>query len=187
MNNEPHYITWMWFLIHAQMALLVSLALLVKETLYPHENFRNCISQFRYEVLPTRSSLLMRQSCFTQFGNRPSRFKVLATVWRVQSHSYLVNWFWPNEAMRRHGYCPTLTRWGQVTHICVSKLATIGLDNVSVAWSVQAIIWTNDAILLIGYIFILDLTPGFNRLNKDNGKTRRESFQFCDLIWCDLH
>ena len=32
------------------------------------------------------------------------------------------------------------------------------------------------------YIFILDLTPGFNRLGKDNCKTRRETFKFWDLV-----
>ena len=32
------------------------------------------------------------------------------------------------------------------------------------------------------YFFILDLTSGFNGLRKDNRKTRRESFKFCDLV-----
>ena len=32
------------------------------------------------------------------------------------------------------------------------------------------------------YIFILDLTPGFNGLGKGNCKTRRESFNFGDLV-----
>ena len=32
------------------------------------------------------------------------------------------------------------------------------------------------------YIFILNLTPGFNRLGKDNYKMRREAFQFSDLV-----
>ena len=32
------------------------------------------------------------------------------------------------------------------------------------------------------YIFILDLTPGFNGLGKDNCKTRRETFQCSDLV-----
>ena len=32
------------------------------------------------------------------------------------------------------------------------------------------------------YIFILDLTPGFNGLNRDNSKMRRESFKFWDLV-----
>ena len=43
-----------------------------------------------------------------------------------------------------------LTHWGRVTHICVSKLPIIGLDNgLSPGWR-QAIIWTNDGLLLIG-------------------------------------
>ena len=32
------------------------------------------------------------------------------------------------------------------------------------------------------YIFILDLTPGFNGLDKDNCRTRQESFQCCYLV-----
>ena len=32
------------------------------------------------------------------------------------------------------------------------------------------------------YIFILDLTPGFIGLGKDNCKTRRETFKFGDLV-----
>ena len=32
------------------------------------------------------------------------------------------------------------------------------------------------------YIFIFDLTRGFNGLGKDNYKTRRETFNFCDLV-----
>ena len=35
---------------------------------------------------------------------------------------------------------------------------------------------------LLQLIFILNLTPGFNGLGKDNCKTREESFQFCDLV-----
>ena len=32
------------------------------------------------------------------------------------------------------------------------------------------------------YIFIPDLTPSFNRLRKDNCKTRREPSKFCELV-----
>ena len=32
------------------------------------------------------------------------------------------------------------------------------------------------------YIFILNLTPGFNGLGKDNCKTRRETFMFWDWV-----
>ena len=43
-----------------------------------------------------------------------------------------------------------LTHWGQVTHICVSKLAIIGSDNGLSPERRQANIWTNAVILLIG-------------------------------------
>ena len=33
------------------------------------------------------------------------------------------------------------------------------------------------------YIFVLDLSPGFNGLGKDNCKTRGETFKF--VIWRD--
>ena len=42
-----------------------------------------------------------------------------------------------------------LTHWGQVMHICVSKLTTIGSDNGLAPGRLQAIIWTNAGILLI--------------------------------------
>ena len=46
-----------------------------------------------------------------------------------------------------------VTHWGQVTHICVSKLTTtIGSDNGVSPGRRQAVIWTNDGILLIGHL-----------------------------------
>ena len=47
-------------------------------------------------------------------------------------------------------YMAVLTHWGWVTHICVSKLNIIGSDNGLSPGRRQAIIWTNDGILLIG-------------------------------------
>ena len=44
----------------------------------------------------------------------------------------------------------TLTHWGWVTHICISKLTIIGSDNGLAPERRQAIIWTNTGILLIG-------------------------------------
>ena len=44
----------------------------------------------------------------------------------------------------------TLTHWGRVTHICVSKQTIIGSDNGLSPGRRQAIIWTNAGILLIG-------------------------------------
>ena len=47
---------------------------------------------------------------------------------------------------------PLLTHWGRVTHICITKLTIIGLDNgLSPCWR-QAIVWTNAGVLLIGSI-----------------------------------
>ena len=45
-------------------------------------------------------------------------------------------------------YAYHLTHWGLVTHICVSKLSIIGSDNSLSPGRRQAIIWTNDGILL---------------------------------------
>ena len=42
-----------------------------------------------------------------------------------------------------------LTRWGQVTQVCVSKFTIIGSDNGLSLIRRQTIIWTNDGILLI--------------------------------------
>ena len=44
-----------------------------------------------------------------------------------------------------------LTHWGRVTHICISKLTSMGSDNGLSAGRHQAIIWTNAEILLIGH------------------------------------
>ena len=44
----------------------------------------------------------------------------------------------------------SLTHWGRVTHICVSKLTIIGSDNGLSPDRRQAIIWTNAGLLLIG-------------------------------------
>ena len=43
-----------------------------------------------------------------------------------------------------------LTHWGEVSHICVSNLSTIGSDNGLSPGRRQAIIWINAGILLIG-------------------------------------
>ena len=46
-------------------------------------------------------------------------------------------------------YPSEMPHWGRVTHICVSKLTTIGSDNGLSPGRRQAIIWTNAGILLI--------------------------------------
>ena len=46
-------------------------------------------------------------------------------------------------------YLWTLTHWGRVTHICVSELTIIGLDNGLSPGRRQAIVWNNAGLLLI--------------------------------------
>ena len=58
--------------------------------------------------------------------------------------------FWSYSAMGcRCLQITILTHWGQATHICAGKLATIGSDNGLSPGRRQAIIWTSAGILLI--------------------------------------
>ena len=52
--------------------------------------------------------------------------------------------------IKQHDKDRLLTHWGRVTHICVGKLTSIGSDNGLSPGRRQAIIWSNDGILLIG-------------------------------------
>ena len=74
-----------------------------------------------------------------------------------------------------------LTHWGLVTHISVSKIIIIGSDNGLSPGRRQAIIWTNDGILLIGHlrtnfgeIWIQINTFSFTKMNlkMSSGKCR---------------
>ena len=74
-----------------------------------------------------------------------------------------------------------LTHWGRATHICVNDQTIIGSDNGLAPGRRQAIIWTNDGILLIGAlgtnfseISIEILTFSFKkmRLNVSSAKWR---------------
>ena len=73
---------------------------------------------------------------------------------------YCLHWKWMSQ--RNHDKMSThdvsrdfvrfrqlLTHWGRMTHICVSKLTSIGSDNGLSSDRRQAIIWTNAGILLI--------------------------------------
>ena len=68
---------------------------------------------------------------------------IFRCVFRVSTHQYK----WPHWMTYHHN---RLVHWGWVTHICVSKLITIGSDNGLLPGRHQAIIWTNAWILLIG-------------------------------------
>ena len=68
----------------------------------------------------------------------------------------------PNQRMKqgpilqwlKHNINQSLTHWGWVTHICISKLTIIGSPNDLLPGQCQAIIWTNAWIMLIGLLGI---------------------------------
>ena len=76
-----------------------------------------------------------------------------------------------------------LIHWGQVTHICVSKLTIIGSDNGFSPDRRQAIIWTNAGLLLIGplgtnfsEIFIEILTFSYKKIHLKVSSVKRRPF-----------
>ena len=78
---------------------------------------------------------------------------VITTAFSTEASSaswcVMSNQSWTNWASSGSRWTPQLTHWGRVTHICVSKLTIIGLDNGLSPGRRQAIIWTNVGILLI--------------------------------------
>ena len=52
-------------------------------------------------------------------------------------------------------------------------------------WSLRCS-WSITCRRCSNYIFILDLTHGFNMMHRDNCTTRREAFKFGDLVWLIL-
>ena len=92
----------------------------------------------------------------------------------------LLNIFWyPGCWM----FWKVLTYWGRVTHICVSKLTIIGSDNGLSPDRRQAIIWTNDGLLLIGSlgtnfseILIEILTFSFKKMRLKVSSAKRRPF-----------
>ena len=101
-------------------------------------------------------------------------------VWPLQIESNQTLFYVPWTVKdRTHG--PALTHWGRVTHICVSKLTTIGSDNGLSPGRRQAIIWSNAGILFnwtLGTNFseILSEIDSFSfkqmRLKMSSGKWR---------------
>ena len=89
-------------------------------------------------------------------------------------------------------FCCPLTHWGRVTHICVGKLTIIGSDNGLSPDRRQAIIWTNDGILLIGplgtnfsEILIEILTFSFKKMRLKVSSAKRRPFclgRFINII-----
>ena len=88
------------------------------------------------------------------------------------------------------------THWGRVTHICFSKLTSIGSDNGLSPSKRQAVTWTNTGILLIGPVgtnssdsFIRILIFSYNKMHLKLSSAKQRPFvtsSMCQLIWCNV-
>ena len=72
------------------------------------------------------------------------------------------DWLRPVRSLHHDTISRMLTHWGRVTHICITKLTTIGSDNGLSPGRRQAIIWTNAGILLIQ-----TLGPNFSEILRE--------------------
>ena len=88
------------------------------------------------------------QMSWRQISNRPSSTTIgLYCDTQIWCYRHLTN----NARERSVGRHPlvSITHWGRVTHMCVSKLAIISSDNGLSPGRRQTIIWTNAKMLLI--------------------------------------
>ena len=70
--------------------------------------------------------------------------------WRISKSSDIDKWcFHETRNMMDHVKSDSLTHWGWVTHIYISKLSIFDSDNGLLPGRRQAIIWTNAGLLLI--------------------------------------
>ena len=135
-----------------------------------------------------------------RFLNPPGFKKMKLIIFFFMINTYQAhrnwNWFSVNEPLHMFirvtsviitsvhiRYKPLLTHWGGVTHICVGKLTIIGSDNGLASVRRQAIIWTNDGLLLIGplvtnfsEILIEILTFSFMKMHLKVSSVKRRPF-----------
>ena len=71
------------------------------------------------------------------------------TAIRTWKSNYIHNLIWDAILLPCPNFNGSLTHWGRVTHMCVSKLILISSDNGLSPGRRQAIIWPNAGILLI--------------------------------------
>ena len=84
--------------------------------------------------------------------------------------------------------CGYIFSYHQISNISYTLVGNKIVDNSDVfeASSTLRCSWNLACWRCSNYIFILNFTPGFNRLHKDNCKTGRETFKFWDVVWLIL-
>ena len=116
---------------------------------------------------------------YCQLGPK-EHISVSEIAFKIQKFSFK-KMHWKFSSAKCRPCCPglnELTYWGRVTHICVSKIITIGSDNGLSPGRRQAIIWTNAGILLIGPL-------GLN-FNEVLIEIKAYSFKKIHLHYCDV-
>ena len=98
------------------------------------------------------------------YQDQSSLAQVMTCCLMAPSHYVNQCWLISNETMSKWNFYDNtnnLTHWGRVTHICISKLTIIGSDNGLSPGRCQAIIWTNDGILIL---LIGPMVTSFNEI-----------------------
>ena len=96
-----------------------------------------------YHVNGVKSVQLIRKLC-------TRRFHLSVPHHQINCNEFTFEMWWQGSSPHNgHQSDMPLIHWGRVTHICISKLTILGSDNGLSLFSQQAIIWTNDGILLI--------------------------------------
>ena len=118
----------------------------------------------------------------------------IQTTWEYRRSIYytrscLVKWYsmWRN-VLEKYSckHCWRTSAWNVCINIHYENYRQN--PNISHTWTGNKIVDPSDVVgaspvgAAPSYNFILDLTPGFNGLGKDNGKMRRETFKFWDLL-----
>ena len=126
---------------------------------------------------------LMKSGNMTKFSNHQMQVALLqhlvkswlnfkkVALWMVQNNSFPPWWLsgsmkWP---------------FTKCEISCQTSNITCTFDGNKIVGSLRCI-WSIAYRCCSTYIFILDLTPGFNILGGGNRKTRQESFRFWDLV-----
>ena len=72
-------------------------------------------------------------------------------------------------------------QFSNISHTLTGNKISRHLSRQWNLWSLRCS-WSIACRRCSNYIFILDLTPGFNILHKKNYKTMGQALQFCDLV-----
>ena len=123
----------------------------------------HCISYSDNSVLPERHVVPLLMEMRTAVRENYNNYSIMLclTYWHLGDEAIILKVWFSNSFYRTVAsaiaakfllaWChrTTLTHWGRMTHMCVSKLTIIGWDNGLSPGRRQAIIWTNAGILLV--------------------------------------